>query len=57
MLPTDFIPNYELQAVHYLVWNRSVVYYDLPKFGILGLLDALIPKIYLIGWDFLFLTS
>ena len=31
---------------------ESAGYYDLPKFGILGLLNALIPKIYLIGWDF-----
>ena len=36
---------------------ESAGYYDLPKFGVLGLLDALIPKMCLIGWDFLFLTS
>ena len=29
----------------------------MPKFGIPGLLDALIPKIYLIRYIFLFLTS
>ena len=34
---------------------ESAGYYDLPKFDILGPLDALIPKIYLIGWDFCFL--
>ena len=34
---------------------ESAENYDLLKFGILGLLDAL--KIYLKSWDFLFLTS
>ena len=28
---------------------ESARYYDLPKFGVLGFLDALIPKIYLIS--------
>ena len=36
---------------------ESAGYYGLPKFGILGLLDALIPKIYLYRVGFLFLTS
>ena len=36
---------------------ESSGYYDLPKFRILGFLDALISKIYLAGWDYSFLTS
>ena len=50
------ITSYKPCMVHD-IWYGIDGYYDSPKFGILGLLEALIPKIYLISWDFLFLTS
>ena len=54
VIPADSIPKSQVtsRAWRATFGMQSAGYYDLPKFGILGLLDRLIPKIYLISWDF-----